>query len=131
MHHYVLIPLQGILHSALHNEYWRLIDPQGKPTGVLGWWPSRAVTFLENHDTGSTQVFAPPLYTFFVDHRLGNKPVFGGYFGPVLMIHAIWSTIEKIIIVWLLLPLRIIFMGVVSFPYFLRGRGLRDCMWGS
>lgn len=47
---------QGILHSALHNEYWRLIDPQGKPTGVMGWWPSRAVTFLENHDTGSTQV---------------------------------------------------------------------------
>ncbi|KAG6405866.1 hypothetical protein SASPL_133460 [Salvia splendens] len=45
----------GILHSALHNQYWRLIDPQGKPTGVMGWWPSRAVTFLENHDTGSTQ----------------------------------------------------------------------------
>jgi hypothetical protein len=33
-----------------------MIDPQGKPTGVMGWWPSRAVTFLENHDTGSTQV---------------------------------------------------------------------------
>lgn len=49
---------QGILHSALHNQYWRLIDPQGKPTGVMGWWPSRAVTFLENHDTGSTQVLA-------------------------------------------------------------------------
>ena len=48
--------MQGILHSALHNQYWRLIDPQGKPTGVMGWWPSRAVTFLENHDTGSTQV---------------------------------------------------------------------------
>ncbi|XP_058070368.1 uncharacterized protein LOC131219319 isoform X2 [Magnolia sinica] len=46
---------KGILHSALHNQYWRLIDPQGKPTGVMGWWPSRAVTFLENHDTGSTQ----------------------------------------------------------------------------
>ncbi|KAG5028431.1 hypothetical protein JHK87_011945 [Glycine soja] len=39
-------------HSALHNEYWRLIDPQGKPTGVMGWWASRA----DNHDTGSTQV---------------------------------------------------------------------------
>lgn len=50
------VALQGILHSALHNEYWRLIDPQGKPPGVMGWWPSRAVTFLENHDTGSTQV---------------------------------------------------------------------------
>lgn len=48
--------LQGILHSALHGEFWRLIDPQGKPPGVMGWWPSRAVTFLENHDTGSTQV---------------------------------------------------------------------------
>ncbi|MCI12337.1 rootletin-like, partial [Trifolium medium] len=50
------ITTKGILHSALHNEYWRMIDPQGKPTGVMGWWPSRAVTFLENHDTGSTQV---------------------------------------------------------------------------
>lgn len=50
---------KGILHSALHNEYWRLIDPQGKPPGVMGWWPSRAVTFLENHDTGSTQVCFP------------------------------------------------------------------------
>ncbi|WCJ25592.1 Alpha-amylase [Euphorbia peplus] len=49
------VTTKGILHSALHNQYWRLIDPQGKPTGVLGWWPSRAVTFLENHDTGSTQ----------------------------------------------------------------------------
>ncbi|XP_057993749.1 uncharacterized protein LOC110658900 isoform X2 [Hevea brasiliensis] len=49
------VTTKGILHSALHNEYWRLIDPLGKPTGVMGWWPSRAVTFLENHDTGSTQ----------------------------------------------------------------------------
>ncbi|XP_024963847.1 uncharacterized protein LOC112504124, partial [Cynara cardunculus var. scolymus] len=49
------VTTKGILHSALHNQYWRLIDPHGKPTGVMGWWPSRAVTFLENHDTGSTQ----------------------------------------------------------------------------
>ncbi|VFQ91977.1 unnamed protein product [Cuscuta campestris] len=49
------VTTKGILHSALHNQYWRLIDPQGKPSGVMGWWPSRAVTFLENHDTGSTQ----------------------------------------------------------------------------
>ncbi|KAK9061766.1 hypothetical protein SSX86_018949 [Deinandra increscens subsp. villosa] len=49
------VTTKGILHSALHNEYWRLIDPKGKPTGVMGWWPSRAVTFVENHDTGSTQ----------------------------------------------------------------------------
>ncbi|KAJ0704293.1 putative alpha-amylase [Helianthus annuus] len=49
------VTTKGILHSALHNQYWRLIDPNGKPTGVMGWWPSRAVTFVENHDTGSTQ----------------------------------------------------------------------------
>ncbi|KAL0447072.1 UNVERIFIED_CONTAM: Alpha-amylase 3, chloroplastic [Sesamum latifolium] len=36
-------------------EYWRLSDAKGKPPGVVGWWPSRAVTFIENHDTGSTQ----------------------------------------------------------------------------
>lgn len=53
------VTTKGILHSALHNQFWRLIDPQGKPTGVMGWWPSRAVTFLENHDTGSTQAHWP------------------------------------------------------------------------
>lgn len=42
--------------EAVKGEYWRLRDAQGKPPGVMGWWPSRAVTFLENHDTGSTQV---------------------------------------------------------------------------
>ncbi|KAL2895429.1 putative alpha-amylase 2 [Bienertia sinuspersici] len=25
----------------------------------MGWWPSRAVTFLDNHDTGSTQAHWP------------------------------------------------------------------------
>ena len=36
-------------------EYGRLRDARGKPPGLLGFWPSRAVTFVENHDTGSTQ----------------------------------------------------------------------------
>ena len=27
---------------------------QGRPPGVIGLWPSRAVTFIDNHDTGST-----------------------------------------------------------------------------
>ncbi|KAG0474863.1 hypothetical protein HPP92_014549 [Vanilla planifolia] len=41
--------------QAVKGELWRLRDLQGKPPGLLGWWPSRAVTFIENHDTGSTQ----------------------------------------------------------------------------
>ncbi|KQK09466.1 hypothetical protein BRADI_2g48150v3 [Brachypodium distachyon] len=50
------VTTKGILHMALErSEYWRLSDEKGKPPGVLGWWPSRAVTFIENHDTGSTQ----------------------------------------------------------------------------
>ncbi|KAK9119417.1 hypothetical protein Scep_017510 [Stephania cephalantha] len=50
------VTTKGILHSALEGcEYWRLSDSKGKPPGVVGWWPSRAVTFIENHDTGSTQ----------------------------------------------------------------------------
>ncbi|EEF42189.1 alpha-amylase 3, chloroplastic [Ricinus communis] len=50
------VTTKGILHSALDRcEYWRLSDQKGKPPGVVGWWPSRAVTFIENHDTGSTQ----------------------------------------------------------------------------
>ncbi|XP_022967951.1 alpha-amylase 3, chloroplastic-like isoform X1 [Cucurbita maxima] len=50
------VTTKGILHSALQRcEYWRLSDQKGKPPGVVGWWPSRAVTFIENHDTGSTQ----------------------------------------------------------------------------
>ena len=47
--------LKGILQEAVtRKEYWRLVDAQGRPTGFLGVWPSRAITFLENHDTGST-----------------------------------------------------------------------------
>ncbi|XP_020094166.1 probable alpha-amylase 2 isoform X2 [Ananas comosus] len=46
---------KGILQEAVKGEMWRLRDQGGKPPGVLGWWPSRAVTFIENHDTGSTQ----------------------------------------------------------------------------
>ncbi|PIN17014.1 Alpha-amylase [Handroanthus impetiginosus] len=50
------VTTKGILHSTLERcEYWRLSDEKGKPPGVMGWWPSRAVTFIENHDTGSTQ----------------------------------------------------------------------------
>ncbi|KAJ0631896.1 putative glycosidase [Helianthus annuus] len=50
------VTTKGILHSAIERcEYWRLSDSKGKPPGVVGWWPSRAVTFIENHDTGSTQ----------------------------------------------------------------------------
>ena len=43
---------KGILQEAItKSEYWRLRDSEGKPPGVAGWWPARAVTFVDNHDT--------------------------------------------------------------------------------
>ncbi|WOL20228.1 hypothetical protein Cni_G29033 [Canna indica] len=46
---------KGVLQAAVEGELWRMIDPQGKAPGMLGWWPEKAVTFVDNHDTGSTQ----------------------------------------------------------------------------
>ncbi|KAI8469622.1 MAG: glycoside hydrolase superfamily [Monoraphidium minutum] len=46
---------KGVLQEALgRNELWRLSDAQGRPPGMLGMWSSRAITFIDNHDTGST-----------------------------------------------------------------------------
>ena len=46
--------LKGILQEAMSKcQYWRLVDDQGRAPGVAGLWPSRAVTFTDNHDTGT------------------------------------------------------------------------------
>jgi alpha-amylase len=51
---------KGILQTAVQNgEYWRLKDKDGRAAGVVGWWPEKAVTFIDNHDTGSTQAHWP------------------------------------------------------------------------
>ena len=48
--------LKGVLQEAVSKrQYWRLVDNRGRAPGVNAWWPSRACTFLDNHDTGSTQ----------------------------------------------------------------------------
>ncbi|XP_022776932.1 alpha-amylase 3, chloroplastic-like isoform X2 [Durio zibethinus] len=80
------VSTKGILHSALERcEYWRLSDEKGKPPGVVGWWPSRAVTFIENHDTGSTQVkivkAERDVYAAIIDEKVAMK-IGPGYFEP-------------------------------------------------
>ena len=46
---------KAVLQQAVaSNEYWRLRDAQGKAPGLIGWWPAKAVTFLDNHDTGAS-----------------------------------------------------------------------------
>jgi len=47
---------KAILQEACaKNELWRLADVKKKPPGLIGWWPNRSVTFLDNHDTGGSQ----------------------------------------------------------------------------
>jgi len=53
-------PTKAILQEAIKNvEYDRLRDKDNKPAGLIGWWPDRAVTFIDNHDTGSSQQHWP------------------------------------------------------------------------
>ncbi|XVF64055.1 hypothetical protein PTKIN_Ptkin09bG0136200 [Pterospermum kingtungense] len=46
---------KGVLNTAVQGELWRLKDSNGKPSGMIGLLPQNAVTFIDNHDTGSTQ----------------------------------------------------------------------------
>lgn len=50
---------KGILQAAVQGEWWRMKDSNGKPSGMIGVLPQNAVTFIDNHDTGSTQKFWP------------------------------------------------------------------------
>nr|CAA39776.1 alpha-amylase [Oryza sativa Japonica Group] len=50
---------KGILQSAVQGELWRMRDKDGKAPGMIGWYPEKAVTFVDNHDTGSTQRMWP------------------------------------------------------------------------
>lgn len=51
---------KAVLQEAIrHDQYDRLKDSSGKPPGVIGRWPERAVPFVDNHDTGSSQQHWP------------------------------------------------------------------------
>ncbi|XP_043699219.1 alpha-amylase-like [Telopea speciosissima] len=53
---------KGILTSAVQEqeELWRMKDSEGKPPGMIGLLPSNAVTFIDNHDTGSQKQWPFP-----------------------------------------------------------------------
>ncbi|CAO2813703.1 unnamed protein product [Amaranthus hypochondriacus] len=46
---------KGILHFAVEDQWWRMKDSNGRPSGLIGIAPRNGVTFIENHDTGSSQ----------------------------------------------------------------------------
>jgi Alpha-amylase C-terminal beta-sheet domain/Starch-binding module 26/Secretion system C-terminal sorting domain/Chitobiase/beta-hexosaminidase C-terminal domain len=45
---------KGILHGAVGGDYGALRNGNGA-AGLIGWSPCKSVTFIDNHDTGSTQ----------------------------------------------------------------------------
>lgn len=51
---HLISPPKGILQAAVEGERWRMKDLKGKSPGMIGLMPGNAVTFIDNHDTGST-----------------------------------------------------------------------------
>ncbi|KAF8024551.1 hypothetical protein BT93_F1656 [Corymbia citriodora subsp. variegata] len=70
---------KGILQVAVQGELWRLMDSNGMPPGLIGLQPRSAVTFIDNHNTGSTQNNSPFPSEKFYDHffDLGLKEEIG------------------------------------------------------
>lgn len=55
-------PTKGILQEAVkYTQYDRLRDRDGRAPGLLGWWPQKACTFIDNHDTGVCHAWQKPL----------------------------------------------------------------------
>ncbi|XP_021752948.1 alpha-amylase-like [Chenopodium quinoa] len=50
---------KGVLQAAAEGEWWRMKDSEGRPSGMIGIMPKNAITFIDNHDTGSTQELWP------------------------------------------------------------------------
>lgn len=45
-------PTRYLLKQAIRDQdFGQLETIDGKPTGLIGWWPAMSVTFVENHDT--------------------------------------------------------------------------------
>ncbi|PJA16911.1 MAG: alpha-amylase [Elusimicrobia bacterium CG_4_10_14_0_2_um_filter_56_8] len=37
--------------GAVENERYEMLNDNGRPSGLIGWWPAKSVTYVESHDT--------------------------------------------------------------------------------
>jgi alpha-amylase len=37
--------------GAVESERYELLNDNGRPSGLIGWWPAKSVTYVESHDT--------------------------------------------------------------------------------
>lgn len=57
--------------SAVETERYELLNDNGRPSGMIGWWPAKSVTFVENHDTSPRDVnFLPNASAEYKTQRL-------------------------------------------------------------
>lgn len=42
--------------GAVESERYGVLNDNGRPSGFIGWWPAKSVTFVENHDTSPRDV---------------------------------------------------------------------------
>ncbi|OGR77414.1 MAG: hypothetical protein A2X32_04385 [Elusimicrobia bacterium GWC2_64_44] len=57
--------------AAVENERYELLRDGNRPSGMIGWWPAKSVTFVENHDTSPRDVnFLPNASAEYKTQRL-------------------------------------------------------------
>ncbi|MDO8805744.1 MAG: alpha-amylase family glycosyl hydrolase [Elusimicrobiota bacterium] len=37
--------------AAVESERYEILNDNGRPSGLIGWWPAKSVTYVESHDT--------------------------------------------------------------------------------
>ena len=37
--------------GAVESERYELLNDNGRPSGLIGWWPAKSITYVESHDT--------------------------------------------------------------------------------
>jgi alpha-amylase len=54
-------PTAALLRRAAATQTWSLMsDARGKAPGLIGWWPSKAVTYVEGDSSAQSSVDVPP-----------------------------------------------------------------------
>lgn len=72
---------KGVLNEVFEKtQFWRLKDKDGKNPGLVGWWPSRAVTFIDNHDTGTYGLWKVRLAVYEFQHCVIERGQESNYF---------------------------------------------------
>jgi alpha-amylase len=58
-------PTHFNLLGAIESGDYSILNDNGKPSGLVGWWPMKSVTFVENHDTAPRD----PNFNFSQDYK--------------------------------------------------------------